>query len=79
MTKADSRVLVTISALAVYGVAMPILGFFVTSAAFLLLHMLYLGVRGPVWLLTPIVGLLGTAWLLFENFLGVPLPHGLIY
>lgn len=79
MSEADTRVLVTIGALVVYGLAMPFLGFFVTSAAFLLGHMLYLGVRGPVWLLAPMIGLLGTAWLLFENFLGVPLPHGILY
>ncbi len=79
MSEADTRVLVTIGALVVYGIAMPFVGFFVTSAAFLIGHMLYLGVRGPLWLLAPMVGLLGTAWLLFENFLGVPLPHGLLY
>ncbi len=79
MTKSDTRVLVTIAALVVYGAIMPFLGFFLTSAAFLLLHMLYLGVRGPLWLTAPIVGLLGTAWFLFENFLGVPLPHGMVY
>ena len=41
--------------------------------------MLFLGIRGPVWLSAPIIGLLGMSWLLFENFLGVPLPHGMIY
>lgn len=79
MSQADTRVLVTIGALVVYGIAMPFLGFFVTSAAFLLLHMLFLGIRGPLWLSAPIIGLLGMSWLLFENFLGVPLPHGIIY
>jgi len=79
MTQADVRVLVTIGMLVAYGLIMPTLGFFVTSALFLLLHMLYLGIRGPVWLASPIILLLGTAWALFERFLGVPLPHGLIY
>lgn len=79
MTQADIRVLVTIGLLVLYGLVMPTVGFFVTSAIFLFVHMLYLGIRGPVWLLAPIVVLLGTAWALFENFLGVPLPHGLIY
>lgn len=79
MSESDIRVLVTVAALIAYGVVMPFLGFFVTSAIFLVGHMFYLGVRGPLWLTTPIIGLLGTAWLLFEGFLGVPLPHGLVY
>lgn len=79
MSQADVRVVVTVAALIAYGFVMPVLGFFVTSALFLFGHMFYLGVRGPVWLLTPTLALLGMAWLLFENFLGVPLPHGMIY
>lgn len=79
MTQADVRVVVTIGFLVAYGLLMPVLGFFVTSAMFLLTHMYYLGVRGPLWLGVPLLSLLGVAWLLFENFLGVPLPHGMLF
>lgn len=79
MTQSDLRVVVTIVLLGIYALLVPILGFFTASALFLIVHMIFLGVRKPVWLATVTVGLLAVAWGVFEWFLNVPLPHGSIY
>ncbi|MFN4089120.1 MAG: tripartite tricarboxylate transporter TctB family protein [Alphaproteobacteria bacterium] len=79
MTASDVRVLVTIGLLAAYALLVPMLGFFTTSALFLVCHMLYLGIRAPVWIVGVTVGLLVVAWVVFAWFLSVPLPRGAIY
>lgn len=79
MSASDVRVIVTIGLLAAYAALVPVLGFFATSAIFLIVHMVFLGVRKPVWLACVTVGLLAVAWGVFEWFLNVPLPHGSIY
>lgn len=79
MTERDIRVLVSIGFLIGFALLLPVLGFFVTAALFLITHMLYLGIRGPVTFVVVCVSLLGVAWLLFERFLGVPLPHGMLF
>ena len=79
MTASDVRVLVTIGLLAAYAGLVPIFGFFVTSAVFLVCHMLFLGIRSPVWIVLVTAGLLAVAWTVFAWFLNVPLPQGMIY
>ena len=79
MTASDFRVAVTVALLAGYALLVPVVGFFTASAAFLLIHMSFLGVRKPVWLIAVTAGLLLVAWGVFEWFLNVPLPHGMIY
>ncbi len=79
MSVSDLRVIVTIGLLAGYALLVPVIGFFTASGAFLLIHMSFLGVRSPVWLISVTAGLLVVAWAVFEWFLNVPLPHGTIY
>ncbi len=79
MSVSDLRVIVTIGLLAGYALLVPVIGFFTASGAFLLIHMSFLGVRSPVWLISVTAGLLAVAWSVFEWFLNVPLPHGTIY
>ena len=79
MTARDRRVLVSAGFLICFALLMPVLGFFAAAALFLVGHMLFLGIRNPLTLGGATAGLLLVAWGLFEHFLGVPLPHGLIY
>lgn len=79
MTERDVRVLVSVGFLAGFALLLPILGFFVAAALFLTTHMLFLGIRSPVTVIVVCVSLLGVAWTLFERFLGVPLPHGMLF
>lgn len=79
MTERDLRVLISIGFLVGLAILLPILGFFTTAAIFLIGHMLYLGIRAPLTLFGVTAGILAAAWVLFERFLGVPLPHGFLY
>jgi hypothetical protein len=79
MTERDIRVLVSIGFLTGFALLLPVLGFFVTATLFLTTHMLFLGIRSPVIVVIVCASLLGVAWVLFERFLGVPLPHGMLF
>lgn len=79
MTERDVQVLASIGFLLAFALLLPVLGFFATAALFLVSHMMFLGIRNPVTYGVVCVSLLGVAWLLFERFLGVPLPHGMLF
>jgi hypothetical protein len=73
------RPYITYAAIVLYVLAMSILGFFVSTACFLLLMMFYLGIRKTTDYLLAISSVLVFFYLLFVQFLHVPLPHGFIF
>jgi len=80
MTRVElARVITSILLLGLYVLAMPELGFFVATGLFLVAHMLYLGIRKPGVVAGVTTGALLVFFLLFERFLGVIIPHGLLY
>lgn len=79
MTARDLRVLVSVGLLIGFALLLPVLGFFAAATLFLVSHMMFLGIRNPVTYGVVCASLLGVAWLLFERFLGVPLPHGMLF
>ena len=79
MSARDLRVLVTVGFLIAYGLLLPVLGFFVSTALFLTVQMVFLGVYAPLWIAGTTVAMLAVSWAVFEMLLGVPLPHGWLY
>ena len=63
---------------AVYTLLIPKVGFFVTSAVFMLIFMVWMGYRKPVPMVLTTVGMLGFIWYLFVFSLNVPLPSGIL-
>ena len=64
---------------AVYTLLIPKVGFFVTSAVFMLIFMVWMGYRKPVPMVLTTVGMLGFIWYLFVFSLNVPLPSGILF
>ena len=57
----------------------PVLGFFTAGIIYLCFHMYYLGIR-PIWKIFAVaVGTLIVFWCIFEYFLGVIVPHGILF
>lgn len=79
MSERDLRVLISIGFLVGFALLLPVLGFFPAAVLFLTTHMLFLGIRSPLTIIVVCVALLGIAWVLFQRFLGVPLPHGMLF
>lgn len=67
------------AALLGYAIALPLVGFFASSAVFLVASMTLFGVSPLTVAIPTSVGLLATLFILFEYLLGVPLPHGALY
>lgn len=60
-------------------VLISILGFYTATGLYLCIHMYYLGIR-PAWKIGAVtVGTLAVFYGLFEVFLGVLVPHGLVF
>jgi hypothetical protein len=75
----NPRVLISLFLLTAYVFVVPVAGFFVTTGAYLAAHIAFLGIR-PAWLVLAVVaGALIFLYLVFIQFLGVPIPHGALY
>ena len=73
------RIAINIGLIILLVLLVPILGFFTATGLFLCVSMFYLGIR-PVWLILAVtVGTLLVFYGVFEAFLGVLVPHGLIF
>lgn len=79
MTRARLNVLASIVLLALYALSIGYLGFFVSTFAYLIAHMLLLGIRGPKHLLLVSSGTVLVFYIAVEWFLNVSLPHGVLY
>ena len=62
----------------VYTLLIPRVGFFTTSAVFMLIMMVWMGYRKPVPMVLTTAGMLGFIWYLFVFSLNVPLPKGIL-
>jgi putative tricarboxylic transport membrane protein len=62
-----------------FAVLVPILGFFVATGLYLIVHMTYLGIRPFSMILAVAIGGVAFLYVLFGFVLGVPIPHGLLY
>lgn len=75
----NPRVLISLLMLTGYVAIVPLAGFFVGTGLYLAAHMAFLGIR-PLWLVAAVVaGALVFLYLIFIQFLGVPVPHGALY
>lgn len=73
------RVAINIALVFAYVALVSILGFYVTTGVYLCVHMFYLGIR-PMWkILVVAAGTLVALYAMFEYFLGVLIPHGLLF
>lgn len=73
------RVGANVALIVLYGVGVLEIGFYLSTALYLMGHMLYLGVR-PLWLTGAVtVGLLAFFFLAFEYALGVLVPRGSLF
>ena len=73
------RIAVNIALVMGFVAAVPVLGFFTAGIIYLCVHMYYLGIR-PVWRIFAVsVGALLFFYGMFEYFLGVLVPHGLLF
>jgi putative tricarboxylic transport membrane protein len=73
------RIAINIGLIIVYVILVPILGFFAATGLFLCVSMFYLGIR-PAWkILAVTTGTLVVFYSVFEAFLGVLVPHGLVF
>ncbi len=73
------RIAINIGLIVVLVVLVPILGFFTATGIYLCVHMFYLGIR-PIWKIAAVTaGTLIVCYGVFEAFLGVLVPHGLIF
>lgn len=73
---ATTRVVITLILVVLYAYLIPRAGFFITTGLFLLGHMWFLGIRRPTLLVGVAAGTLIILFLVFQAFLGVPLPRG---
>ena len=73
------RIAINIALVVGFVALVPILGFYTAGAVYLCAHMFYLGIR-PVWRI-PVVaaGALIVFYGMFEYFLGVLVPHGMVF
>lgn len=73
------RIAVNVGLVVIFLVMIPVLGFYAATGLYLCVHMFYLGIR-PVWLIAAVAaGTLVVFYGVFEAFLGVLVPHGLIF
>lgn len=73
------RIATNISLIVAYIVLVSVLGFYTATGLYLCIHMYYLGIR-PVWKIGAVtMGTLAVFYGLFEAFLGVLVPHGLVF
>ena len=73
------RITINIGLIVALVILVPILGFFTATGLFLVVSMFYLGIR-PVWLILAVTaGTLLVFYGVFEAFLGVLVPHGLLF
>lgn len=70
------KVILTLVLVGLYAYLIPKVGFMTMTGVFLLLHMWFLGIRRPVPLFGVAAGTLLVLFLVFQVFLGVPLPRG---
>ena len=61
-----------------YTLLIPRVGFFATSAVFMLIMMVWMGYRKPIPMVCTTIGMLGFIWFLFCYNLNVPLPSGIL-
>ncbi len=73
------RVYAGAALLAIYALGIEWLGYYPSTAVFLLLAMAALGVRRPVPLLSVTGGWLLFSWIVFDRILFVPLPAGRVF
>lgn len=64
---------------AAYLVLIPLLGFYVASAVFMVAFMLFLGARTPKSIAVAIIAMLLFIYILFTVQLRVPLPRGILF
>lgn len=75
----NPRILISLFLLTAYVVAVPVIGFFVTTGVYLVAHMTFLGIR-PFWLTLVVgVGAMAFLYMVFIGFLGIPIPQGILY
>ncbi|MBC8158302.1 MAG: tripartite tricarboxylate transporter TctB family protein [Alphaproteobacteria bacterium] len=73
------RIAINVGLILGFVILVPILGFFTAAGIYLVMHMTYLGIR-PFWLVGVVMGgVLIAFYMMFEFFLGVLVPHGLIF
>lgn len=73
------RAATNLAFIALYGVGVLQIGFYLSTAVYLMVHMLFLGVR-PLWLTGAITaGVLAFFYLAFEYGLGVLVPSGALF
>ncbi|MBL6929156.1 MAG: tripartite tricarboxylate transporter TctB family protein [Rhodospirillales bacterium] len=73
------RIAINVGLILGFVILVPILGFFTAAGIYLVIHMSYLGIR-PYWLVALVTGgVLIAFYMMFEFFLGVLVPHGLIF
>ncbi len=78
MSGTTLRVLISIAFIVGYILLVPVVGFFTATVAYLIAHMLYLGIR-PWWKpVAATAGVLAVLYVLFEYLLRVDLPGGLL-
>ena len=70
---------VAFAAIALYVLAIQIIGFFVASGVFVIAMMFYLGERKPATYALAASSILVFYYVLFIRFLHVPLPAGLLF
>ncbi len=73
------KLLFLILSVALYLFAMTYIGFFISSAVFMIGSMLYLGVRNKITLITTTILVLGGIYFIFLKFLEVPVPTGIFF
>lgn len=73
------RIAINIALIIILIVLVPVLGFYTATGLYLCISMYYLGIR-PVWKIATVAGsTLIVFYGMFEYFLGVLIPHGLIF
>lgn len=78
MSGTAPRVLISLALIVAYIMLVPFLGFFTATLAYLIAHMLYLGIR-PLWKpVATTAGVLAVLYVLFEFLLRVDLPGGIL-
>lgn len=73
------RIAVNITLVMGFVASVPILGFFTAGIIYLCIHMYYLGIRPIGRIFAVAVGALIFFYGMFELFLGVLVPHGLLF
>ncbi len=77
--KEPKKLLFLIMSVTLYLFAMTYIGFFISSAVFMIGTMLYLGVKNKIALLTTTTLVLGGIYFIFLKFLEVPVPSGILF